>query len=131
MTTPEDVLTETLRQSLDMLALRVESARGGYPLHALIPSERGAIENLARSLGARLPAAAPPPEPPALREALDLLRRGVEIAAVMPNGYHVCRWCGVADAHEPGCQWVRHTRETTEWKADARAALDRDPVTPE
>lgn len=55
-----------------------------------------------------------------LRAALERL---VEVSAQMPNGYHVCRWCGVADDHAENCQWVRHTRELTEAKAEARAAL--------
>ena len=68
-----DPLAALLHEALNANALRVESNRGGYPRHEAIPSEAGAIDNLAASLAARL---ADRPLDPVHPDAIRVLLRG-------------------------------------------------------
>jgi len=88
---------QALRQSLELLALRVTTSRGGYP-HPIVASDGGAVEELARSIEARLAAT---PEPAGLD--VELLSRSLR-AATLGTRVHVdvpeARMLAARIAHE-------------------------------
>lgn len=88
---------QALRQSLDALALRVTTSRGGYVggghPHATVPSDIGAVEQLAQSLAARLldrEPAAPSLEVLALLNSLGIAGPNIIHAeqGMYPDGKH-------------------------------------------